>query len=371
MIRVLIVEDSPVEQAHLSHILSSDPQIRVAGIAADGEKAIAEVVRLKPDLVTMDIHMPHLNGFEATRRLMEEHPLPIIIVSGSFSRRDADKTFRAMEAGALAVVRKPRGIGHPQHEEDARELVRTVKMMSEVKVVKRWPRLRRETSSTPSPVVVPPAAEIRIVAIGASTGGPAVLQTILSGLPKDFAAPVLVVQHMATGFMESFVTWMTATTGFPSRVARHGDHPESGRAYFAPDGCHMQVGRDGGIVLTRDEPEGGLRPSVARLFRSIAEVFGRNAVGVLLSGMGRDGAGELLLMRQNGAVTMAQNEESSVVYGMPGEAVNRGAASYVLPPERIAGLLVQLARRKQQAERETWLGEAKNIREGGMDAHGD
>lgn len=345
MIKVLIVEDSKVEQEFLAHILGSDPQIQVVGIVGDGERAIAEVKRLHPDLVTMDIHMPRMNGFDTTRRLMEETPLPIVIVSGSFSRSDTNKTFRALEAGALAVVRKPRGIGHPGYQEDARELINNVRAMSEVKVVKRWPRPRREELRQPLPAAVRTPAEIRVVAIGASTGGPAVIQTILSGLPRSFSAPVLVVQHMSTGFMESFVNWLTVTSGFPSHVAVHGDSPLPGNAYFAPDGCHMQMGHNGRIVLSRDESDSGLRPSVARLFRSVAETYGRNAIGILLTGMGRDGADELKLMRDHGGVTIVQDQESSIVFGMPGEAIKQDAADYVFTPERIAEYLAQLVKK--------------------------
>ena len=349
MIRVLIVEDSPVEQRLLTHILSADPQLQVVGMATDGEEALEAVGRLRPDVVSMDIHMPRLNGFDTTRRIMEVSPVPIVIVSGSISFSDVDKTFRAMEAGALAAVRKPRGIGHPRHGDDALELIRTIKMMAEVRVVKRWPRSRQalSTEPVPAPKAGPAPAEIRMVAIGASTGGPTVLQTILSALSPDFPAPILVVQHMATGFMEGFVAWLNATTGFPTHIARHGEPPAPGHAYFAPDGVHLRVGSDRRLILSGDEPENGLRPSVARLFRSVEETFGRHALGVLLTGMGKDGAQELRLMRNSGAVTVAQDQESSVVFGMPGEAVSLGAAKFVLPPERIAELLVQLTRQNR------------------------
>lgn len=347
MIRVLIVEDSQVEQKLLTHILNSDPQIKVVGVANDGEMALYDIERLQPDVVTMDIHMPKLNGFDTTRRIMESNPLPIIIVSGSYNANDADKSFRAIEAGALAIVRKPAGLGHPDYPNDADELIKTVKTMSEIKVVKRWPRYRKEAQALNFPAVAARIApeKIRIVAIGASTGGPAVIQEIFSVLPKDLPVPVLVVQHMALGFMENFVKWLDATTGFPSHIATNGEYLAPGHAYFAPDGLHMLAGRDNRIVLSPDPPENGLRPSVARLFRSVAETFGSNSVGVLLTGMGRDGAEDLKLLRSKGAVTVAQDEESSIIFGMPGEAVRLGAAEYVLPPERIAGLLAQLVKR--------------------------
>ncbi|MFA7405022.1 MAG: chemotaxis protein CheB, partial [Pelobacteraceae bacterium] len=290
MIRVLIVEDSPVEQELLTHILSADPRISVVGVANDGEMALADMERLKPDVITMDIHMPKLNGFDTTRRIMESNPLPIIIVSGSYNTNDADKSFQAIEAGALAIVRKPPGPEHPDYQHDAAELIKTVKTMSEIKVVKRWPRFRRETQVPHLPAaaagIIPD--KIRIVAIGASTGGPAIIQEILSLLPKDLPVPLLVVQHMALGFMENFVKWLGATTGFPCHIATNGEYLSPGHAYFAPDGLHMLTGKDNRIVLSSEGPENGLRPSVARLFRSVAEVFGSNSVGVLLTGMGRD-----------------------------------------------------------------------------------
>ena len=346
MIRTLIVEDSAVEQALLTHILESDPEITVVGNATDGEKALVAAKELKPDVITMDIHMPRLNGFETTRRIMETNPVPIIIVSGSYFTDDADKTFRAIEAGALTIVRKPRGVGHPEFQDNAAELIRTVKMMSEVKVVRRWPKPRRELPPPPLPVNAGRATtpEIRVVAIGASTGGPAVLQEIFSALPKDLAVPILVVQHMATGFMENFVKWLSAATGFPARVATQGEPLSPGQAYFAPDGLHLQVSRDLRAVLTNDPPENGLRPAVSRLFRSVAETFGSRGMGVILTGMGRDGADDLKLLKMKGAVTVAQDQESSIIFGMPGEAVRLEAAEFVLAPERIASLLARLGR---------------------------
>ncbi len=346
MIRVLIVEDSAVERELLTHILESDSRMQVVGVAEDGEKALSAVERLKPDVITMDIHMPNLDGFDTTRRIMETNPVPIIIVSGSYNANDANKSFRAIEAGALAILRKPGGPGHPDYPNDAAELIRTVKMMSEIKVVKRWPRLRKEALVPPLPPVAARVTpeKIRVVAIGASTGGPAVIQEIFSALPKDLSVPLLVVQHMATGFMENFVKWLGDSTSFPAHIATNGEYPAPGHAYFAPDGLHMLAGRDHRIILSNEAPENGLRPSVARLFRSVAETFGPNSAGVLLTGMGRDGADDLKLLRNKGAVTVAQDEESSIIFGMPGEAVRLGAADYILPPERIAALLAQLVK---------------------------
>ena len=348
MIKVLVVDDSSVVRDFLVHVLSRDPALSVVGTARDGEEALAIVAERKPDVITMDIRMPKMNGLEATRLIMENHPTPIVIVSGTLGEEE-NASFRAVEAGALAVLQRPAGIGHPEHEVTARELVRTVKLMSEVRVVKRWPRVRQNVAATiaskqlwPGLKSAPP--QIRLVAIGASTGGPVVLQRILSGIPKNCPAPVLIVQHIAAGFVHGFAEWLAQATGFAVGVATHDELLLNGRAYVAPDGYHMEVAAGGGrINLFRGEPENGLRPAVSALFRSVARVYGRSAVGVLLTGMGKDGANELRLMREEGAVTIAQDEESSVIHGMPGEAISLGAATYVLPPEGIAALLTNLS----------------------------
>lgn len=349
MINVLVVDDSPVTREFLVHILESDPGLQVIETANDGQHAIEAVERVRPDVITMDIHMPKLDGLQATRRIMETHPTPIVIVSGSTDPQDVATTFRAMEAGALAVLGRPAGIGHPDHEATARELVQTVKLMSEVKVVRRWPRVQREipVPGPTEPVVGWAPAGVKVIAIGASTGGPPVLQTILAGLPKDFPAPVLIVQHLAAGFMQGFVGWLAQSSGLPVHIATHGESMLPGHVYVAPDDFQMKVEHGGRIVLARDEPENGLRPSVSCLFRSLAEVYGDQAVAGLLTGMGRDGAEELKLLRDKGAVTFAQDKESSVVHGMPGEAIKLDAATLVLPPEKIVAVLTSLANKRK------------------------
>lgn len=343
MIKVLVVEDSPVVQEFLVHILSEDPDIRVVGTAGNGESAIEAARRLQPDIITMDIHMPKMNGLEATRRIMEVHPVPIVIVSGSTDPHDVAMTFRATEAGAVAVLRRPAGIGHPEYETTARELVQTVKLMAEVKVVRRWPRSETAAARPPEILPIRKPAKVGVVALGASTGGPPVLQTILSGLPRDYPAPVLIVQHMASGFVQGFAEWLAQSSALPVQLAGQGETILPGHVYVAPDEFQMKVERGGRIALSKDAPEGGLRPSVSYLFRSLAEVYGSEAVVVLLTGMGRDGAKEMKLLRDVGAITIAQDRESCVVNGMPGEAIKLDAAQLILPPEKIAPLLSSLA----------------------------
>ena len=344
MIKVLIVEDSAVVRQHLKNILEEDGGIRVVGMAENGEESLKFVQKQKPDVITMDINMPGMNGLDATRRIMETHPVPIVIVSASFDSSDVDKSFRAMEAGALAIVEKPLGEGHSDYDSASKTLVQTVKLMSEVKVVKRWTKSRfpRTTDIVTSEVVLGQMPNnIKAVVIGASTGGPPVLQTILSGLPQTFPVPVLVVQHIARGFLEGMVAWLGQTTSLPIHTAAYGDRPLPGHVYFAPDNFHMEM-RGNRIVLNKDKPEYGIRPSVSHLFRSAANVFGENMIGVLLTGMGKDGAEELKMMKGKGDITIVQDEESSVVYGMPGEALKLDAATYVLPPHKMAPALKSL-----------------------------
>ena len=344
MINVLVVEDSPTTREFLVHLFDSDPAIRVVGTAADGEEALVAARRLNPDIITMDIRMPGMDGLEATRRIMETQPVPIVIVSGNVDPGETTMTFRALQAGALAVIPRPYGIGHSHHEMAKRELLQTVKLMAEVKVVRRWPRRKTAIPVPPLPNPESTAARIRLVAIGASTGGPPVLQTILSGLSERFPVPVLIVQHIAVGFVQGFVDWLNGSSRLPIQVAAQGDPVRPGHAYVAPDGFQMGIGRNGTIALSPDRPEKGHCPSVSHLFRSVAEVFGANAAGVLLTGMGADGAEALRLMRDQGAITIAQDKESSVVYGMPGAAVELGAAAYVLSPGRIVIKLQELVK---------------------------
>ncbi|MBI2354344.1 MAG: chemotaxis-specific protein-glutamate methyltransferase CheB [Deltaproteobacteria bacterium] len=340
-IRVLIVDDSASVRMMLERIFSADPAFEVAGSARDGEEAIAAVERLSPDVATMDIYMPGMNGHEATRRIMETHPIPIVIVSGNLDEEEVVSSFRAMEAGALAAVAKPRGAGHPEHEADCALLLSKVKLMAEVRVVKRWPRAGRRASPPLSRTAVGQAAEKpRVVAIGASTGGPVVINTILSALAPGFPLPVLIVQHMAPGFIRGFAEWLGLSTRLPVHVASQGERMLPGHVYIAPEEFQMLAGIGDTISLTRSDPENGQRPSVSTLFRSIADVYGSSAVGILLTGMGDDGARELKLMKDKGAVTIAQDRQSSVIFGMPGEAVKLGAASYVFPPAKIVAYLL-------------------------------
>lgn len=344
MIRVLIVEDSPVVRELLAHILGSDPEIRVAGMAENGAVAVEMCSRLSPDVITMGIHMPVMDGYEATRRIMNDHPVPVIIVSTSFDKKEVEGSFLAIEAGALAVFRMPVAIGHPDYERIAREFIRTVKLMSEAKVVRRWRRAEDGFRASSPPEPNPPSGNpgIEVVLIGASTGGPVVIRSLLSGIPGDFPVPILVVQHMTEGFTRGFVDWLNRTSNLPVRIAEENESILPGNVYMAPTGSQMILRQGGRISYTKEAGEFGLRPSVSHLFRSAAQVFGAKTLAILLSGMGRDGVAEMKMLKDLGAVTIAQDKESSVVYGMPGEAARIGAVTHLLSPDKIVKKIVSL-----------------------------
>lgn len=356
MIKVLVVEDSLVIREFLIQILNSDPEIEVVGTARDGEEALISVKQKAPDVITMDIHMPKLNGFDATRKIMENNPTPIIIVSGSSTSEEIATTFHALESGAIAVLRRPAGIGHPEHEVTAKELIQTVKLMSEVKVIRRWPRVQKKAEdsqlSSLSPVKLREIApDIQLVAIGASTGGPIALQKIISQLPQDFSVPVVIVQHISEGFVKGFAEWLNESSNVPIHVAENGEYLLPGHVYIAPDGYQIAVTGGNRVALRQEEAENGLRPSVSYLFRSVAKSFGHRAIGVLLTGMGKDGAKELKQMKESGAITIVQDKDSCVVFGMPGEAMKLDAATYVFSPEKIAEALISLVKRASKESR--------------------
>jgi two-component system chemotaxis response regulator CheB len=342
MIRVLVAEDSAVTREYLVHLLEQDPTLRVVGTARDGMDAVEQAEQLRPDIILMDVYMPRLNGFEATRLIMERVPTPIVIVSASFSRDEEALTFEALRAGALTVVGKPLGPDQPGQAESEEKIVEAVRLMAEVKVVRRWPRRPRPLA--PAGPIAPPERAVRIVAIGASTGGPAALFEILEGLPGDLPFPVLVVQHIAHGFTEGLVEWFAQGTRLAVKLARADEAAVPGTVFVAPERFQMGITKAGRIRLGQDPAEDGFCPSAGYMFETVAEAYGASAIGILLTGMGRDGAKGLLRLREMGAVTIAQDEESSVVFGMPGEAIRIGAARHVLSPDRIAEMVLSLAK---------------------------
>jgi two-component system chemotaxis response regulator CheB len=341
MIRVLVVDDSPTARALLKDILSGDPEVEVAGEARDGAEAVERTQRLRPDVVTMDLHMPRLDGLEATREIMITAPTPIVLVTASTRADDAGLAMEALRAGAVAVLLKPAGPG-PRHDAAARELLDTVKAMAAVKVVRHWRPSAARAAPAPPTAPAGDGPRARLVAIATSTGGPVALQRALAGLPVGFAAPLLVVQHITPGFTAGLADWLASSCGLPVKIAAHGEALAARAVYLAPDGRHLGVTRQGRVALADTPPVGGFRPSATHLFESAAHAYGAAAVGVILTGMGEDGVAGLRELRRVGGRVLAQDEASSVVYGMPGAAVAAGLADQVLPLDLIAGRLAEL-----------------------------
>jgi two-component system chemotaxis response regulator CheB len=345
MVKVLIVEDSPVIRAQLAYLLDSDPEIEVVGTVADGIKAVEFVARQKPDVIIMDINMPRMNGFEATRKIMETNPVPIIIISASWDPQQVEISFEALRAGALTVLAKPPGFGHPEHAEAVAELLKMIKLMAEVKVIRRRFAIKgrkpEKPLSTETKITKKPGA-IKVVVIGTSSGGPVVLNNLLSKIHADFPVPIVIVQHISKGFLEGLVSWLQESTHRKIFVAQDGETLLPGCVYFAPEEYHIGIGQNRKIKLLQGTCLDGSCPSASYLFQTTAEVFGNEAVGILLTGMGDDGAAELKLIHDKDGVTIAQNKESCTVFGMPGEAIKLGAAQYVLNPDEIASLLNDL-----------------------------
>ncbi|NTX02729.1 chemotaxis-specific protein-glutamate methyltransferase CheB [Myxococcus sp. CA040A] len=328
-LRIVVAEDSPTARRLLVEILRADPGLSVVGEAKDGVEAMELTQRLRPNLVTMDIQMPRMDGLEATRRIMTEVPTPVVVVS-TLVERDIQTSMAALRAGALAVLQKPLGPESPDFDADSRRLRDTLKAMAEVKVVRRWPD-RGTAQTAPVPRPAPRAKSLRasVVALAASTGGPAALFRLLSELPADFPAPLLVVQHIAIGFGQGLASWLATAGPLPVRVAEEGELLLPGHVYLAPDDRHLGV-QDGRAQVSKAAPVNGFRPSATWLFRSVARAHGPEALAVILTGMGQDGLEGTRELREAGGRVLAQDEESSVVFGMPGVVVSAGLADEVV-----------------------------------------
>jgi two-component system chemotaxis response regulator CheB len=342
-LRVLVVDDSLTVRKRVAAILAQDPECEVVGEAAGGQQAIALCEELRPDVMTLDMVLPDITGLAVTEHVMAYCPTPILIVSSSMNRGETFQTFEALGAGAVDVLDKPHGEAFGRPWEQA--LVAAVKLVARVPVISH-PRIRIaarvRSTPVPPPPVVHPGGTPGLVAIGASTGGPSAVATILSGLPRGLRLPLALVAHVHDAFLGPFVDWLGSRAPLPVRVPRDGE-PLAPALWVAPAHRHLIV--DEGKLRLVDGPERhSCRPSVDVLFESVAEAFGPRAIGCLLTGMGRDGAAGLLAMRRAGAMTIAQDEATSSVYGMPREAMEIGAAQYVLPLDRIAGAIARRVR---------------------------
>jgi two-component system chemotaxis response regulator CheB len=345
-IRVLVVDDSPTSRALLTALVRDDPGLQLAGEAADGARAVSLAVQLRPGVVLMDIVMPRLDGIEATARIMNVAPTPIVLASAHRDVRDVHVAFEGLGAGALALVRKPRGPHSADFEDDRRRLVEMLKLMADVKVVRRWDDHSphsNQAARPPGPRGAPRPSHLEVVAMAASTGGPAAIHRVLGDLPDDFDVPVLVVQHIGSGFLGGFASWLETAGKRRVSVAAHGDPLEPGRVFVAPEGRHLGVLPSGRLVLSSDPPVHGFQPSATFLFESVARAFGPAAAGVILTGMGEDGVAGLRALKAAGGRVLAQDERSSIVFGMPGAAIAARVVDAVVPLPEMASRLAALA----------------------------
>lgn len=325
MIRILIADDSTLVRTVLRDLLARDPELEVVGEAGDGRSAVELTARLRPDLVIMDVMMPVLDGIEAVAAIMAATPTPILMLSANTDPQDSRSAFSAIRFGALDVMAKPAGISGAAGPELAEQLVAKVRSLSRIRVMHHF----RPNRPAPAPPATA-AGQRRILAIGASTGGPRAILKLLKELPANFPAAVLVVQHIADGFAPGFAEWLDREVPLPVQLARAGEPLPRGRVLVAPNGVHLTVG-DRSVQLSQSPPLHSCRPAVDALFGSLAESgLAAETVGVILTGMGNDGAAGLKRLREQGAYTLAQNEASSAVYGMPKVAIDSGAVDRVL-----------------------------------------
>jgi two-component system chemotaxis response regulator CheB len=337
-IRVLVVDDSALMRKLIPKMLERDGSIQVVGTAMDGSIALAKIEELKPDVITLDLEMPRMDGIATLREITRKHCVPVIVVS-AHSTAGASATFRALSVGALDFIAKPSDAAAARMDEITSELISKIKAAAAGRVG-AVPALTHVPQPARQPG--PRTAPTRIVAIGISTGGPNTLQYVLAQLPADFPGAILVVQHMPEGFTEMFARRLNDTCPIEVKEARSGDLLVAGRALICPGNRHMRVRRMplGTVAVLSDEDRvNGHRPSVDVLFRSVAQEFGPKAIAVLMTGMGDDGADAMGAVKQAGGLTIAQNAESCVVFGMPKAAIDRGHAARVLSLDALANTL--------------------------------
>lgn len=368
MIRVLVADDSHSARLLLVTLLMSDPDVEVVGEVGDGEAAVANARRLKPDVITMDIEMPGVDGLEATARIMNESPTPIVVVSSSVNPRDLASSFAAMKAGALVALAKPSSGADPQSAAERQAFVSTVKAMSKVKVVRRWSGSYRTAPGAGGPPqrqfggeageqrnpaeAAPieslpsvagggassfvPSPRVALVAMAASTGGPTALQKVLAPLPADFPVPIVLVQHIARGFNAGFASWLDSECALSVKLATGGELLEPGTVYIAPDDRHLAILANRRTELRDGAVVNGFKPSASVLFETCADAFGAALVAVIMTGMGSDGVSGLRRVAATGGRVIAQDEETSLIYGMPREAVIAGVVTVSLPLSAIS-----------------------------------
>lgn len=341
---MLIVDDSATTRLLLTSVLEADPEITVVGRASSGPEALDLTAALRPSVVVMDIDTPELDGLETTRRIMIEHPTPIIVITANDDTRAVELGLQAVKAGAVTLAAKPRGPKVPGSAEEAKRLVMLVKAMGDLKVVRQTGRIgvQRPVAHRPPR---PRHVEVAVVGVAASTGGPAALLQFLTTLPSTIGVPILVVQHISSGFVQGLASWLGTKSRLPVSVARDGEELVGGTILLAPDDRHLEVTREH-VRLTDSPRIGGFRPSADALFASLATSFGASAAVVVLTGMGVDGLAGARQVADAGGTVLAQDAESSIVSGMPEAVTSAGVATFTGRVEELALRIAEMAPRK-------------------------
>ncbi|MFH1287111.1 MAG: chemotaxis-specific protein-glutamate methyltransferase CheB [bacterium] len=339
MIRVVIVDDSAIVRDLLKMVLENDPEIKVVGTARGGKQAIDIIPDVKPDIVLMDLKMPDMDGFQTVRHIMGYFPVPILVISSVFSK-NSDLMFQIFECGALDFIEKPSFAFLENNFSAANELINKVKILAKVKVVSSLiakSKKRKVLTFTKSNV-----SGKKVIAIVSSTGGPGALRKIIPLLPKNFPAGIIVVQHITQGFIGGLVDWLQKLSEIKIRIACENDIIGPGEVLFAPDGCHVILDAKGRIKFENSPPVGGVRPSADILFPSMSKYYGSSLIGVIMTGMGDDGVRGMECIKKGGGATIAQNEESCIVFGMPKAAIERGIIDKVVPLHKIPETIIKL-----------------------------
>ncbi len=345
VIRVLIVDDSPLIKSLFRAMLEGVPDIQVAGEANNGQEAIRQAMRLRPDVITMDIRMPQMDGLEAIRQIMSIQPIPIIVVSSNVHASDYNIAFNAIEAGALTVIEKPKGLDEKNFEAVRNQLITALRSLAGLPMIRRIPvtgKLSGDVGPKTAMLHSYVLQSIQAIAIAASTGGPPVLAQILGALPPDFSIPILIVQHNMPTFTSALVDWLGTRVHIPVSVATSGAVMENHHIYIAPGNAHLTISGTRTLRVDPSAPVNGYCPSADRLFESVARAFGNQAIGIVLTGMGDDGVNGLAKMAETGAHIMAQDEASSVVFGMPKVVIERNLADEILAPHEMVARLTKL-----------------------------
>ena len=342
-IRVLVVDDSALAREVITNILETDPQIEVIATAKDGKKAIDLARIIRPDIITMDIAMPGIDGLEATRQIMAYSPTPIVIVTDYDFERDSSLVFKALDAGALDVMDKPSLKRWSDLPAEGQKIIQNLKVLSKVKVITHLAAKRGKSNRTSS--LLKKSAHrktLKVIAIAASTGGPNALLSVLGKLPKNFPAPIVIVQHITKGFISGLVSWLGDECKITIREAKNGSLLESGVAYICPSDYHLKLSSNNKIMLdSHTPPVKGFRPSANVLFESAGKALGNQVTGVILTGMGNDGTEGLKVLKALGGRIIAQDEETSVIFGMPQSAIKADVVDKVCSLDKIADELLK------------------------------